>query len=58
METSLVLLTKNEIVGLRKLLPEIKKSPVGEIICMDCNSTDGTQEFLRKNGIPVSPHST
>tara|TARA_B100000315_G_scaffold259663_1_gene316562 strand:+ start:809 stop:1465 length:657 start_codon:yes stop_codon:yes gene_type:complete len=42
----------NEINGVKKLVPMIDKTKFYEVICIDGNSTDGTQEELRKQKIP------
>ena len=44
--------TLNEIEGVKKILPQIKKEWVDEILIIDGNSTDGTREWLTENGYP------
>lgn len=51
MKFTLLILTLNEIEGLKKILPQIKKTFRHEIIVMDGHSTDGTLEYLKKNKI-------
>jgi len=51
--TSLIITTLNEIDGINKILPEIKKEWVDEIIIVDGGSTDGTIEKAREMGFKV-----
>lgn len=53
MKVSLVILTFNEIVGLRVILNKIPIASMHEIFAVDGGSTDGTVEFLREKGIKV-----
>ena len=53
MSTSLIITTLNEIDGIKKILPEIKKEWVDEIIIVDGGSTDGTVEKAREMGFKV-----
>ena len=53
MSTSLIITTLNEIDGIKKILPEIKKEWVDEIIIIDGGSTDGTVEKAREMGFKV-----
>jgi glycosyltransferase involved in cell wall biosynthesis len=53
MKTSLIILTLNEIDGVRVVVPKIPRDSVDEIIAIDGGSTDGTREFLRDQGIVV-----
>jgi glycosyltransferase involved in cell wall biosynthesis len=50
MKITLIILTLNEIDGMRVILPQIKKEWVDQIIILDGGSTDGTIEFARENG--------
>ncbi len=50
-EGTLVILTRNEIDGLRKIYPRIPVSRIMEVFAVDYNSTDGTIDFYRKNKI-------
>src|SRR4051812_5907733 len=57
MRISLVILTLNEVVGLKSLWSQIPFDSVDEVFCVDGGSTDGTLEFLRTNGIPIYPQT-
>ncbi len=50
---TLIILTMNEIEGLRKIFPKMPIGKIEEVIAIDYNSTDGTLEFFRKNKIRV-----
>ena len=50
MKTSLIVIAKNEIEGIRKLGPKLKQLQIDEIIVIDGNSTDGTFEECKKMG--------
>jgi glycosyltransferase involved in cell wall biosynthesis len=50
---TLIILTRNEIEGVKKILPRLPLDKVDEIICIDGKSKDGTVEFLRSKGIRV-----
>src|SRR3990167_5104192 len=52
-QTSLVILTRNEIRGLKATLRKIPFEKVDEFFAVDFKSTDGTVEFFKKNRIPV-----
>ena len=53
MKISLVILTLNEIVGLREIFQKIPLDQVDEVIAVDGGSKDGTIEFLKEKNIPV-----
>ena len=53
MSTSLIITTLNEIDGIKKILPQIKKEWVDEIIIVDGGSTDGTVEKTKEMGFKV-----
>lgn len=53
MKISLVILTFNEIVGLREIFDKIPLSSVDEAFAIDGGSTDGTLEFFRERKFPV-----
>jgi glycosyltransferase involved in cell wall biosynthesis len=52
MKTTLFIPTKNEIEGVKTIIPRIKKEWVDEIIIID-DSTDGTREYLEQQGFTV-----
>ena len=52
MKISLVILTLNEIIGLRKNFIKIPLDVVDEVFAIDGGSTDGSLEFYTENGIP------
>lgn len=52
-QTTLIILTRNEINGLKKLIRKIPFESVDEFFAVDYHSTDGTVEFFEKNSIPV-----
>ena len=49
--TTLVILTLNEIEGLRHVFPKIPTWCVDEILAVDGGSTDGTLEFFAERGV-------
>lgn len=53
MKIALIMLTWNEIEGVKHDVPLIDKSQFDEIFCIDGGSTDGTVEYLTSQGIPV-----
>ncbi|MFC1626815.1 glycosyltransferase family 2 protein [Patescibacteria group bacterium] len=52
-ETSLIILTRNEIQGVKATLDKIPFHTVDEYFAVDFKSTDGTVEYFHKNNIPV-----
>lgn len=52
-QTTLIILTRNEIAGLKALIRKIPFEAVDEFFAVDYNSTDGTVEFLTKHKIPI-----
>lgn len=52
-KTTLIILTRNEIEGVKQIVPRINKDWVDEIISVDFNSTDGTVKFFQKYNIRV-----
>lgn len=53
MKTTLLLLTWNEIEGVRVIFPQIKREWVDQILVVDGGSTDGTIECAREHGFEV-----
>jgi len=51
MESTLVILTRNEIDGIRSLFDKIPFNEFDEVFVMDCNSKDGTIKFFEDRGI-------
>ncbi|GDX82875.1 hypothetical protein LBMAG42_46860 [Deltaproteobacteria bacterium] len=52
-DSALILLTLNEIEGLRALWDQLPIAEFREVVALDGGSTDGTQEFFKEKGIPV-----
>lgn len=51
--SSLIILTRNEISGLKSLINKIPFDQVDEYFAVDYQSTDGTVEFFKTKKIPV-----
>ena len=58
MKSTLVVLTLNEIEGMKKVMPRVKKSWVDEMILADGGSTDGTREYAKELGMRVVDQKT
>jgi len=54
MSSSVVITTLNEVVGVQKILPKIRKEWADEWIVVDGNSTDGTIDEAKKIGFRVA----
>lgn len=50
---TLVVMTLNEIDGMRVIMPRIRREWVDQILVLDGGSTDGTVEWARENGYEV-----
>jgi glycosyltransferase involved in cell wall biosynthesis len=53
MTTTLMVLTKNEIEGMKVIMPQIKSEWCNQILIVDGKSTDGTIEYARERGYDV-----
>lgn len=53
MKTTLLVMTLNEIHGMRAIMPQIDPSWVDQVIVVDGGSTDGTIEWAKDNGYEV-----
>jgi glycosyltransferase involved in cell wall biosynthesis len=53
MTRTLIILTLNEIDGVRALIPALPPDLADETLAVDGGSTDGTRDFLLAHGIPV-----
>ena len=55
MPTNVTLLvpTLNEIVGMRAIMPLVRREWCAQILVVDGNSTDGTAEYAREQGYEV-----
>lgn len=51
--STLVILTRNEINGLKAKYGKIPINKISEVFAIDYKSTDGTVEFLKKKGIRI-----
>ncbi|OGG11945.1 hypothetical protein A2Z00_04010 [Candidatus Gottesmanbacteria bacterium RBG_13_45_10] len=54
-KASIIILTRNEIEGVRTIVPRLPRSSSFEYFAVDYHSTDGTKEFFAKHNIPVIP---
>ena len=53
MTTALLILTLNEVDGIKKIMPLVKREWVDELVVVDGGSTDGTIEEAKKMGLEV-----
>lgn len=56
-KTTLLVLTLNEIEGMRRIMPQIQPHWCDQIIIVDGGSTDGTIEWAREHGYEVHVQS-
>ena len=57
-DASIIILTRNEINGVKAIIPKIPRHLVRECFAVDYHSTDGTVEYFKKNHIPVIKQQT
>jgi glycosyltransferase involved in cell wall biosynthesis len=55
MKFTLFIPTRDEVEGMRVIMPRIRRDWVDEILVVDGNSTDGTIEYCQKHGFKVIP---
>lgn len=53
MKTTLIVMTLNEIDGMRSIMPQVDRSWCDQILVVDGRSTDGTIEWAREHGFEV-----
>jgi len=53
MKTTLIVMTLNEIDGMRLIMPQVDRSWCDQILVVDGRSTDGTIEWARENGFEI-----
>jgi len=53
MRTTLLVLTWNEIDGMRAIMPRVRREWVDQILVVDNGSTDGTVEFALQQGYEI-----
>ena len=58
MSTSLIILTLNEIEGVKIMIPKVKQEWVDEIVLVDGGSTDGTVEEVKRLGLQIIHQKT
>jgi len=56
-KNTLIILTRNEIQGIKALIHKIQFNTVDEAFVIDYDSTDGTVELLKKHGMRVISQS-
>jgi glycosyltransferase involved in cell wall biosynthesis len=57
-DATIIILTRNEIQGVRAIIPRIPKHLVKECFAVDFQSKDGTREYFQKHKIPVINQQT
>ena len=58
MSTSLIILTLNEIEGVKIMIPKVKQEWADEIVLVDGGSTDGTIEEVKRLGLQIIHQNT
>jgi glycosyltransferase involved in cell wall biosynthesis len=58
MKTTLLVLTLNEIEGMKAIMPQVKKEWCEQILIADGRSTDGTVEYAKEMGYDVYVQKT
>ncbi|MEI7999371.1 MAG: glycosyltransferase family 2 protein, partial [Candidatus Omnitrophota bacterium] len=53
MKVTLLIPTLNEIGGMKAIMPLIKKEWYDQLLVVDGQSTDGTIEYCKEQGIPI-----
>ncbi len=53
MQTTLVVMTLNEIEGMKTIMPRVDRRWVDQILVVDGGSKDGTVEWAREQGYDV-----
>lgn len=53
MKVTLLILTYNEIEGMRAIMPQIDPSWYDELVIVDGGSTDGTIEYAKEHSYPI-----
>ena len=53
MKTTLIVMTLNEIDGMKAIMPQVDRAWCDQILVVDGGSTDGTIEWARENGYEV-----
>ncbi|MFA5060291.1 MAG: glycosyltransferase [Candidatus Omnitrophota bacterium] len=53
MKVTLLIPTLNEVIGMKEIMPKIKKEWYDQLLIVDGKSTDGTIEYCKQMGYPV-----
>src|SRR3977135_3304286 len=53
LSTTLLVPVWNEIVGMKEIMPQVRREWVDQILILDGGSTDGTVEWARSQGYEV-----